>query len=527
MNLFEEYINSAFGRAHGSARSCVQYDYGYYGLMARGVVVLIIGALLGLVQQAYAQNVNALANNLQRQLNSEDAQYRQDYFKETPIADRLMLDAGGTFRYAYNMIQNSQSQSQYLTTPDVRLFLRAELDGGLRFFGRLRFLYNEWDTNGSRYLAPDAKERGWQNPIGEIYWGTFDLGGFTHATAAESKQFNIVVQGGRNYVIWGQGLVLSNYMYAIKTELTLGDLGIEGMFAQTAGEDTVDWDTSRPGFDTNTSRIYSGMKIDWRGFAAHKPYVYALWQTDQNGGQQNNLGSNAFPIPTTFNYNSGYAGGGSIGSLGPNLVYRGEFAYEFGSTLSDSLDPSSPSLSQPQVETDISAAAGIAGLTYLLRDEGDTRFDLSVLAGSGDKNRLDSGTTFGGIAPNNVDRSFNSLGYINTGFALAPDPANLLCPSVGLSTNLLPSVSWTRDLRLGMTGYLFTKIDNQAPINILTRPGGSNLIGGEIDTTLDWRISSDINFNIRYGVFIPNSSVFYNNQGAIRQFFYVGMTYAF
>ncbi len=78
-----------------------------------------------------------------------------------------------------------------------------------------------------------------------------------------------------------------------------------------------------------------------------------------------------------------------------------------------------------------------------------------------------------------------------------------------------------------MTGYLFTKIDNEAPINILTRPGGSNLVGGEIDTTLDWRILSDINFNIRYGIFMPNSSVFYEDQGAIRQFFYVGVTYAF
>ena len=491
--------------------------------MTNGLVIAIIGALAGVVQYASAQNVNALANNLQRQLNSEDAQYRQDYFKETPISERMILDAGGTFRYAYNMIQNSRSQSQYLTTPDMRLFLRAELDGGLRFFGRLRFLYNEWDTNGSRYLAPDAKERGWQNPIGEIYWGEFDLGGFTHASQTERTNFNLVVKGGRNYIIWGQGLVLSNYMYAIKTELTFGDLGVEGMFAQTAGQDTVDWDTSRPGFDTDTSRIYSGMKVDWKGFSNHKPYVFALWQTDQNGGQQSK-----YPIPTTFNYNSGYVGAGSVGSLGASLVYRGEFAYEFGSTLTDPIDTTNPpTFSQAQQKTDISAAAVIAGLTYLLRDESDTRLDISVLAGTGDKHRLDSGTTFGGIAPKNVDHSFNSLGYINTGFALAPDPANLLCPSAGFSTNLLPSVSWARDLRLGMTGYLFTKMDNEAPINILTRPGGSNLVGGEVDTTLDWRINSDINFNIRYGIFIPNSSVFYEEQGAIRQFFYVGMTYAF
>ena len=105
--------------------------------MSKGNVLLLSGITGAMATSALGQNVNILANNIQRQLNSEDAQYRQDYFKETPISERILLEAGGTFRYAYNMIQNSRSQSQYLTTPDLRLFLRAELDGGLRFFGRL------------------------------------------------------------------------------------------------------------------------------------------------------------------------------------------------------------------------------------------------------------------------------------------------------------------------------------------------------------------------------------------------------
>ncbi|MCE9618812.1 MAG: alginate export family protein [Planctomycetes bacterium] len=497
--------------------------------MAKGYACLIAGICLLATTRAWAQNVNAIANNIQRQLDSEDAQYRQGYFRETPISERLLLDAGGTFRYAYNMIQNSQSQSQYLTTPDLRLFLRAELDGTFRFFGRLRFLYNMWDANGARDLRPDSVEQGWQDPIGEIYWAEFDMAGLARSQSGNvNEDFNLIVKGGRNYIIWGQGLVLSNYMYALKAEMTIGDLGLEGMAALTAnGQDTVDWDTSRPGYDSDTARLYSGLKIDWNGIPGHKPYLFGIWQTDNNGGQTNVLGTPAFPIPTTFDYNSGYVGGGSTGSIGPDLVYRTEVAWEFGSTLTDSLDPTSPTLARPQFETPISAFAGLAGLTYLMRDQGDTRFDLSVLAGSGDPNRLDSATTFGGIAPGNTDHSFNSLGYVNTGFTLAPDPANLLCPSAGLSTNLLPSVSWARDLRLGLTGYLFMKIDNQAPINILTRPGGSNLIGGEIDTTLDWRLTSDINFNIRYGIFMPNTTVFFDNQSAIRQFFYVGVTFAF
>jgi hypothetical protein len=169
----------------------------------------------------------------------------------------------------------------------------------------------------------------------------------------------------------------------------------------------------------------------------------------------------------------------------------------------------------------------VVGLTWLARDEGDTRLDLQALVGSGSKYRADSGTTFGGIAPGKTDTSFNSLGYINTGLALAPEPANLFCPSLGGSSNLLPTVEGLSELRLGVSGYLFMKVDNEAPLSVYTVPGGSNLVGGEVDCTLDWRFSSDLNFNIRYGIFLPNTGVFPADQGGARDFFYSGVTYAF
>jgi hypothetical protein len=119
------------------------------------------------------------------------------------------------------------------------------------------------------------------------------------------------------------------------------------------------------------------------------------------------------------------------------------------------------------------------------------------------------------------------LGYINTGLALAPEPANLFCPSLGGSSNLLPTVEGLSELRLGVSGYLFMKVDNEAPLSVYTVPGGSNLVGGEVDCTLDWRFSSDLNFNIRYGIFLPNTGVFPADQGGARDFFYSGVTYAF
>jgi hypothetical protein len=490
--------------------------------------VALAGAV-GAARMAHGQNAAALAENIQRQLNVEDTEFRQSFFANTPIADRLLLEAGGTFRFAYSLIDNARSQEQQVYTPDLRLFLRAELDGGFRFFGRLRFQYNDWEYTGTAGLGPDPREDGWQWPVGEIYWGTFDLAGFTESrTGRKSVDSNLIIQGGRNYVIWAQGLVLSNYVYALQADLILGDLGITGILANSAGYDTVDWDTSRPGYDTDTSRLFSGGKLEWRGIAGHRPYAYYLWQNDLNGGQQATLGTSTFPIPTTFQYNSGYVGAGSTGSIGANMIYRSEFAWEYGTTLSDPLDPTNlVTLSQPQVENQISAVAGVVGLTWLARDAGDTRLDFQALAGSGSSERLESGTTFAGIAPGATDHSFNSLGYINTGLALAPEPANLFCPSLGLSSNLLPSSDFLSEFRVGVNGYLFTRIQNDAPISIQTRLNGSNLIGGEIDAIFDWRISSDVNLNVRYGIFMPNTSVFFPGEGGARDFVYAGVTYAF
>ena len=485
-----------------------------------------MAGILGISAGAHAQTADALAQNLQRQLNVEDAQFRQSFFANTPIADRLLLDAGGTFRFGYSLIDNARSQEQQLFDPDLRLFVRAELDGGFRFFGRLRIQYNDWSYTGTAGLGPDPREDGMQWPVGEIYWGTFDLAGLTESkTGRKTADTNLIIQGGRNYFIWAQGLVLSNYVYAIQADLQLGDLTVTGLLANTAGYDTVDWDYSRPGYNTDTNRLFSGGKLEWKGIAGHKPYVYYLWQNDLNGGQTADLGVPPFSVPTEFKYNSGYIGAGSSGSLGANLIYRSEFTYEYGTTLSDPLDP--VAVSRPQVTDDISAFAAVAGLTWLARDAGDTRIDVQALVGTGSSQRLESGTTFGGIAPGATDHSFNSLGYINTGLALAPDPANLFCPSVGWSSNVLPTTDMFSEFRVGVTGFLFTRLQTDAPISVQTRLNGSSLVGGEIDAVLDWRLTSDINLNFRYGIFMPNSSVFFPGEGGARDFVYAGITYAF
>ena len=218
---------------------------------------------------------------------------------------------------------------------------------------------------------------------------------------------------------------------------------------------------------------------------------------------------------------------GSNGAIGADLVYRAEYMYEYGTTLSDPLSHSGGLDPVAQQDDRISAMAGVGGLTWLARNEQDSRIDFQIVAGSGSDQRLDPGNTFGGIAPGKVDTSFNSIGYVNTGLVLAPDFANLLCPSIGVSTTPLPGGGLFGGMRLGATAFAFMRIDNAAPLSFQTISGGSNYVGGEIDFSVEWRLMSDLDMNIRYGVFMPNSEIFPDNQGGARDFVYAGVTYAF
>lgn len=468
------------------------------------------------------------AQQLQTQLNVQDAEYRRRFFSETPIADRLLFDYGGSFRFGYSLIQDSQSRNQHLFQYDGRFYGRMELDGFLRLYGRLRVEYDDWNTIGN--FAPSAE--GWQVPIGEIYWAELDFGQWMAATDGAARSWDLRFKAGRNYVIWGSGLTLSNYMYAGTLDAGVDIWHFQGAVGVTAGSDTVDWDTSRPGYDSNTERLYLGAKAE-ANLGSCTPYFFYLAQFDQNAGQRAFLPPGVpaeFQANTKFGYDSQYWGIGINGSVSSNIIYRAEFVLETGSTWSDSIfhNPNLPptQLARPQVRNDIMAQAGILGVTWLGRDALDTRFDFQLVAGSGSANRLDSGNTYGGINPGITDTSFNSLGYVNTGLVFAPAPANLCNPSLTFSCSPFKGTD-LGDLRVGATAFLYVRWDANAPINVPTNLGGSNLVGSEVDINVDWRLWSDINFSIRYGVFIPNSSVFSNVENEPRQFLYTGVTYAF
>src|SRR5262249_43834976 len=122
------------------------------------------------------------------------------------------------------------------------------------------------------------------------------------------------------------------------------------------------------------------------------------------------------------------------------------------------------------------------------------------------------------------DSAFNAFGFLNTGVAYAPVVSNLMALRAGISTFPLPSVRPFERLQIGTDLFLFGKARQDAPVTE-TAVSGDRYLGWEPDVFLNWQITSDVTLAVRYGIFFPGNGLVSDEKN--RQFFFVGVTYAF
>ncbi|TVQ55187.1 MAG: hypothetical protein EA377_03935 [Phycisphaerales bacterium] len=495
----------------------VMQRFDWAGCARRLAVVGIVLALWPAT--AFGQADQTALRQLEQQLREIDTQLRLSIPADQPIAERMQLDYGGSIRFGFFAIDDRSGSTRILRQTDGILFAQLDLDGAHRFFGRLRFRYNDFNSGDSF----DGRGDRFITPIGDRYWYQFDLRGLHRAQTGERLDHNFTVRVGRQFVTWGSGLTLSNEMYAALVDVEAFNFGLIGLAGVTPRSSTVDFDATRPDFDRNTKRRFFGGMLEYRGNPGFRPYTYGLVQRDRNNDERTfvtPIGS----FPTEFEYDSEYYGLGVRGNLGPQMRYRAEVVHQRGRGLSNSFDPAT-GMAVEQTREPIRAWAGLLGLSWLARDVNDSRVDFEFVGGSGDRDRVRPGETFGGNQSGTTDRAFNSLGYVNTGLALAPDISNLLSLRLTFSTSPFQSARRDDWLRVGMSGFLFLKADREAPLNIRTTTD-SRFVGSEIDLFMDWRVTSDVSLSVRYGVFLPGSAIPSDEDGA-RHFFYTGVTYAF
>lgn len=427
---------------------------------------------------------------------------------------RAFFDYGAYFTFNYLTVDDNLNENHVLREYDTVAFARLNVDGAHEMFLRFRATYEDFndgdsfDGRGDEFLDPDF----------DVAYYRFNLARYLGAYKGQEIEGNLVVQGGRDIVYWGNGLVLGQVLDGVSMTLTRGPLTLDAIAGITPVR-TVDFDASRPDFDFNTRRAFYGAMASVQA-GEHRPYVYGLLQRDHNKDETLQVG----PVTTEFDYNSFYLAFGSSGNVGDRFVYSAEVVYEGGNTKSNSFTVSGPFLTPvEQTDDDIGAFAADFRLDYLVPDNRGTRLSGEFLLASGDDDRLSTTDTFGGNAPDSTDRAFNAFGLINTGQAFAPAVSNLVMLRAGASTYPLQHVRAFRRLQVGVDVFVYGKFDSNAPIDEPTQD--QRYLGWEPDLYLNWQVTSDVTLALRYGVFFPDSGAFFDDDA--RQFFSTSVTIAF
>lgn len=451
----------------------------------------------------------------QRQLQQVQQSTRIAADPSIPVEQRTLFDYGGFISLDFFAIDDITQNTHILRDYQIVGYGRLNIDGVHEFFLRARGEYRDFNS-GDSFDGEGDEDSG---DIDQAYY-RFDLARYLGAYKGRNiGNNNLTAQVGRQFVYWANGLVLAETLDGGIATATVGDLELSFVGGRTAKRLTVDIDSSRPSFDSNTKRVF------WGGMATytigkHRPFVYALMQDDQNNSR---YVLDTADNTTRFRYDSWYIGLGSNGSIGDRLVYGAEFAYEGGDGLSNSFEPNT-FLGIPQTREDISAWAFDLRLDYLLPDERRTRLSAEFIVASGDDDRLHSTNTFGGNAPGTDDQSFNAFGLINTGLAFAPNVSNIIGGRLGVSTFPFPNQSLFRRFQAGIDVHSYFKLDKDAPIDESTEEDES-FLGVEPDLYINWQITSDVTFALRYGVFFPGSAIISDENP--RHFFFTGITFAF
>jgi hypothetical protein len=433
--------------------------------------------------------------------------------QELPPDRRALIDYGGYLTLSYLSFDDATHDNHALRGYGFVGYGLVNLDGAHEFYFRGRADYRDYNP-GDRVddIADQVQGRV------EEGWYRFDLQRFASAYQHRELTGDVAVKLGRQFVSWGNGLTLDQYVDGGFAEIRKGPVSVNLLGCLTVPE-TIDFDITRPHFYNNTQRGYFGAIVT-APIGRQKPYAYFLAQRDYTSGSP----LNAHVIPTRYEYDSYYAGIGANGALSDNLAYAGEFCFEGGHDLSNSF---SAATNEPVRQTNdrIEAYAADARIDYLPNDARRSRFTAEGILASGDRNRLITSGTFGGSRPHSVDHAFNSLGVRYVGLAFAPPMSNLLMLRLGASAYPLPHTRPFRELQAGIDLFVFGKTEQNAPIDEPTT--SRHYLGVEPDLFVNWQITEDVTLAIRYGVFFPGAAIPSGDAGHIRQFVYSGLTYAF
>jgi len=492
--------------------------------------VLLAILCCAIAHLASAQSVTP--RNLDRRLDDFRKQTRLRVDPAAPADERIYFDGGAFVAVNYLSLDDSNLETHVLRQYDFTAFGRMSIDNGVHDLfvrGRASFRnFNDGDVFG------DSDNNDWDEVLERAFY-RFDLSRFLGAYYGQEPSTTLRLKAGRDFAYWANGLTLAQTLDGVAIEADSAAFNLQLLAAVTAPDATIDIDTSRPDFNTETHRGFFGAMATLK-LQDHRPFAYFLTQRDFNNDRLiltspaiPDLGGSGEPevIETRYDYNSYYFGLGSAGPISDHLFYSFELVGEFGETLSNSFDiidtAGGARIVQGTQEDDpIRAFAVDVLLDYAPPAQMQPRFSLEFLLATGDDDRGHPTNAFNGNSAGTNDRGFNGFGLVNTGLAFAPDATNLLMLRTGASIYPLPQSRMFEKLQIGADLYWFGKFDENAAI---AEPTSSNqYLGFEPDLFLNWQISSDVSLAVRYGIFFPGEAI--ENDHLPRQFFFAGVTFA-
>ena len=123
-----------------------------------------------------------------------------------------------------------------------------------------------------------------------------------------------------------------------------------------------------------------------------------------------------------------------------------------------------------------------------------------------------------------VDNAFLGFGYVNTGYAFAPEVTNLQMLRLGGRLKPLPETDGFEDLEVGTDFFAYWRQKEGAPVSDFRANVQDRDLGHEVDIYANWKVFSDLSVMLRYGRFWTGDA--FADEEA-RDYMYAGMIYSF
>lgn len=435
-----------------------------------------------------------------------EQQLRVALDEQLPAARERGFDAGGWFNFAFFNYDDALGEEHTLRDFQLRGWARYNDRGVHTAFFRGLLEYKDWNSGTN-----PVYERGDEDEASiERLWYQFDWGRHIQAQTGQMPSTSVRALIGRDFTTIGSALVMSIPIDKVQVEVE----SPRWKFATFLGrsiEDSPNIDLSDR-VARHQNRDFFGAELTYKGFDRHRPYVFFMAnhdRTDPRGDDPNQK----------YDYSSQYYGIGSSGALLRDLRYQAELVGETGDTYG---------FGATSGRDDIRAYAADLQLEYLFRCRTSPRLMAEWLYASGDGDRSsNSSATIGGNRPGTTDHAFNAFGFRDTGLAFAPRISNLNMVSLGAAFKPFEDVRLFREMEVGTKVFLFNKATSGGPISDSTASNNASHLGTEWDVYCNWRITSDLSWTVRYGVFTPGAAYSGTAGDGIRHFVYTGFLLSF